>query len=144
MSIFSRLFGKREEKSDARPTAFPVNYLGPGPYAKTLDEFGVVFEDDGETGYFYATDASRSQIFDALHIYNRSEGDGLIAGEEAFVVFSSNHKRVGLFFREKFQAVFDFETKRGVCRTGFPPTNGLWSLEGHKWDNEMIKGLEQI
>ena len=35
-------------------------------------ESGVVFEDDGETGYFYGLDTSRrgNPILDALHIYN--------------------------------------------------------------------------
>jgi hypothetical protein len=34
----------------------------------------VSFEDDGETGYFYALDLSRSEniIVDAMHIYNVS------------------------------------------------------------------------
>lgn len=35
-------------------------------------EFGVVFEDDGETGYFYARDfrVPDSTFEDALHIYS--------------------------------------------------------------------------
>ena len=30
----------------------------------------VVFEDDGETGYFYACETVSGPILDALHIYN--------------------------------------------------------------------------
>ena len=30
----------------------------------------VVFEDDGETGYFYACETMNGPILDALHIYN--------------------------------------------------------------------------
>jgi hypothetical protein len=35
------------------------------------EPFATVFEDDGETGYFYAMDLRREeQIVDAVHIYN--------------------------------------------------------------------------
>jgi hypothetical protein len=38
-----------------------------------ITEYGVVFENDGETGYFYGLDTSHNvgkQILDVLHIYN--------------------------------------------------------------------------
>ena len=41
----------------------------PGP----LQPYKVVFEDDGETAYFYALDLSRpadAQIADAIHVYD--------------------------------------------------------------------------
>jgi hypothetical protein len=132
----------KQEESDSQPVAFPINFSGQGPYAKMFDDFGVVFEDNGETGYFYATNASASEIYDAMHIYDRSNGDGIDPGEEIYVVFSNERKRVGLFFHDQFQAVFDFKAQRGVCRTGFPTTHGLWSAGGHKWDDEMIEGLD--
>jgi hypothetical protein len=41
------------------------------------NNYGVVFEDDGETGYFYAVekdkDGSGLRILDALHIYEAAE-----------------------------------------------------------------------
>jgi len=54
-----------------RPTSPPATARycrGPSPSA----EIGVVFEDEGETGYFHALDFARAAnpIVDALHIHN--------------------------------------------------------------------------
>ncbi len=40
--------------------------------ASPSTRFAVVFEDDGDTGYFYGLDSSPKdqQVLDALHIYN--------------------------------------------------------------------------
>jgi len=54
------------------------------------NRYGVVFEDDGETGYFYAVekdaDGSGLRVLDALHIYEGDEGpdeanEGVLVGE---------------------------------------------------------------
>ena len=43
----------------------------------------------------YATNEPHDEIFDALHLYNRGEGDELAPGEEAFIVFSHTLRKVG-------------------------------------------------
>jgi len=44
------------------------------------NQYGVVFEDDGETGYFYAVEKDKDghglRVLDALHIYEGDEGPG--------------------------------------------------------------------
>ena len=145
MALFKRRDrGPANSESD-QVTAFPIKFSGPAPYAKPLGgEFGVVFEDDGATGYFYATDGSNTEILDALHVYDCQTTDALQAGDQVFVVWNPARRRAGLFYRERFQAVFDFAAKRGVCRTGAPPVSASssWSAPGHDWDEAFIGGLE--
>ncbi|MHC4121188.1 MAG: DUF2251 domain-containing protein [Planctomycetota bacterium] len=139
--------GKRNRDRAEMPDeaiAHPIVFSGPGPYAKSLDaKCGVVFEDDGETGYFYATDSGGTTIFDALHLYDRQDNDRLRQGEEVFVVWNPGRQRAAIFYHDQFQAVFDFTARRGACRTGFPPSKGKgWSADGHAWDESLTMGLE--
>lgn len=106
-----------------------------GPYA-------AIFEDDGQTGYFYALDASREDnpIEDALHIYNAenvtdSDKSGLVR-----IGWSEDGKKVLLLINDYPHAVFDFAAKRGYCRTGFPPPapDSGWDGHGHEWSDEAL------
>jgi len=142
MGFLGRLFGRRRNAVPDEPTAHRINFTGKGPYAASFgDDCGVVFEDDGETGYFYATNAENTEIYDALHVCDRSGGDGIEPGEQVFIVWNPVRKRAGLCFRNEFQAVFDFSERRGVCRTGFPAPDGEWSKRGHDWDETLTEGL---
>ena len=125
-------------------TAHPLGFAGEGPYAKSLgDDCGVVFEDDGTSGYFYATNGDNSEVLDALWVYDRSNDQALQPGVEAFIVWNPARRRVGLFYDERFQAVFDFVAKQGVCRAGLPPTSSSdWSPSGHAWDDSFTEGIE--
>lgn len=104
--------------------------------------FATVFEDDGDTGYFYALDASAegNQIQDALCIYNV---DGVSDREKPSVVrigWSQDSRKAVLLINNYPHAVFDFSTRQGFCRTGFPPPppNGQWSSLGHQWDDVAV------
>lgn len=140
VTIFSRLFGGRAKVVPEVATAFPVAFVAEGQYEIALDgAVGVVFEDDGETGYLYATDGHHSEILDALHIYDRNEPDELQPAEEVFIVWNPARQRAGLYYREKFHAVCDFRLRRGTCRTGFlPPLASVaWPPVGHEWDETL-------
>lgn len=142
MDIFDRLLGAKKNTEPDEATAFPINFNGKGPYQKSFGkEFGVVFEDDGETGYFYATNGTHSKIYDALHVYDRNETEAIQPGEQVFVVWNPFRKRAGLYFRNKFQAIFDFISHRGTCRNGFPPPGIEWPQSGHNWDEKLTDGL---
>ena len=43
-----------------------------GTHSTVFEHFAVTFEDDGETGYFYALDMRQNAqpIVDMLHVYN--------------------------------------------------------------------------
>jgi len=149
MGIFDSHQGSKPAPQHAMPaldeaTAHAINFSGEGPYSKSFDQgYGVVFEDDGETGYFYATIQQQSVILDALLVYNRTDTDALQPGEEAFIVWNPARMRAGLFYHNCFQAVFDFTVCRGVCRSGFPPAPSTgWSPLGHIWDDALIVGIE--
>ena len=108
---------------------------GPSPYT----QFAVVFEDDGETGYFYGLDTTRADnpILDALHIYNVNNVTDKDIPSNLEIVWSTDGLKSALVINLYPHAVFNFESKRGYCRTGFPPPE-TWSTEGHEWDNKAL------
>jgi hypothetical protein len=119
----------------AGPGAYPVPFAGSG--------FGVVFEDDGETGYLYATNEQATEIFDALHLYNHGGPGQVGAGDELVVVWNGAVMRAGLYCYGAFQAVVDFATQRAMCRTGFPPADARWCRGTHDWDQALLVGLDE-
>jgi hypothetical protein len=105
-----------------------------GPYA-------AVFEDDESTGYFYALDRSGpgQPIRDAMHIYNvDAVTDGHIPSLVE-IAWSLDHLKVVLLINDHPHAVFDFATKRGWCRTGFPPPDDHNGWTRHAWDDAALK-----
>ncbi len=127
-----------------RPIAYPIGFRGPSAYAKSFDGtgFGIVFEDDGETGYLYATNEKADKIFDALHLYNSRDLTKPLPGEQLFIVWNPVLEKAGLFYQDRFQAIVDFKNQIGCCRSGFPPKFGTWCRSLHEWNDEMKRGLE--
>ena len=106
--------------------------------------YEAIFEDDGETGYFYGLVGSKesgdSAIVDALHIYKVADVVDPHAEYPIEIRWAEVGSRVGLFVEDKCHAVFDFDKKRAVCRTGFPPSSGGFSTS-HDWDEQLAKDL---
>lgn len=89
----------------------------------------VVFEDDGDTGYFYALDLGRSQserIVDVLQIYLVSP-DTRGCVRLIRIAWSADGCKAGLLVDGDIEAVFDFDGRRGMSRSGFPAAPGQWS-----------------
>lgn len=85
--------------------------------------FTTFFEDDGDTGYFYAVERTGSEmtILDALQVY-------VVVVEPAQprqlqIVWSPDELKSALLVDGVAQAAFDFSAKRGYCRRGFPPSS---------------------
>ncbi len=104
--------------------------------------FAAVFEDEGRTGYFYALDRSvdTNPIQDALHVYNV---DNVLDRDRPSIIkigWSIDGMKVVLLINDYPHAVFDFQARRGFCRSGFPPPKpgGKWSARGHDWDEAAI------
>ena len=99
----------------------------------------AVFEDDGDTGYFYALDNSRGDnpIVDALHIYEVAEVADKHIPSQVQVGWSADGLKAALLINGYIHAVFDFQAKRGYCRNGFPPPfeNAGWTQHSHAWDD---------
>jgi hypothetical protein len=90
--------------------------------------FGVTFEDDLTTGYFYAVDTKPDlQILDALHIYNVADVVDKHKSSKIQIAWSDNGKIASLLINNYCHAIFDFENKMGYCRNGFPESNGKWT-----------------
>lgn len=104
--------------------------------------FSVVFEDDGETGYFYALDMALegNPICDALHIYTVENVADRHLPSTLEIGWSDDRKKAMLIINDFPHAVFDFVAKRGYCRSAFPPPSpeGIWSLQGHAWEDAVL------
>ncbi len=104
----------------------------------TPDEtFGVVFEDDGETAYFYALNCSLTDqpIVDAMHIYSVEGVTDRHIPSEVHILWSSDFRKAVLIINRYPHAVFDFETKRGYSRDQFPEPSCGWTHE--PWDDSL-------
>ena len=115
----------------------PVVIEGESP----TQPFVAVFEDDGETGYFYALDTTRdseNQIVDALHIYDVEGVTDRHIPSKVQIVWSMDGHSAALIINDYPHAVFNFRSKCGYCRTAFPPSEGDWSPDGHEWDDAAL------
>ena len=103
--------------------------------------FAVVFEDDGDTGYFYALDNSVSDqpIQDAMHIYNTANVTDKHLPSLVEIGWSLDNLKAVLLINDHPHAIFDFSAKRGYCRTGFPPPSNNSGWSGHDWDDSAFK-----
>jgi hypothetical protein len=106
------------------------------------------FEDDGDTGYFYAMDLARSEnmILDAVHIYNVANVLDRDRESSLSIVWSADGMKCALLINGYPHATFDFGAKRGYCRTNFPnlpntPT-GCWDSSDHYWSDEAVAWLK--
>lgn len=113
---------------------------GPSPSGP----YSAVFEDDGETGYFYALDHRKQEqpILDALHIFNVDQVSDRHLPSLFQIVWSGDGLKVMLLINDYPHAVFDLEASRGFCRTGFPPPASDFSSEGHDWSDDALKHFQ--
>lgn len=84
---------------------------------------GTVFEDDGETGYFYAVEqqADELELLDALHVYDVAA----IADPEQPVTiqifWNEDDTAAVLLLNGRSHALYDFQRRMGFCRNAYPP-----------------------
>ena len=107
--------------------------------------FTVVFEDDGDTGYFYALapdGAGSLELLDALHIYN-AEADLRGTDVRLEIEWSDDSRIAGLRVNASLWALYDFEQEMGWCRSNFPPPAGRWRAGEPRpeWDDALIRRL---
>jgi len=107
--------------------------------------YGVVFEDDGETAYFYALERDpitrEQRILDALHIYEDKGGETGKKPSTLLIIWSRDWLKCALVIDEFCNAVFDFEKQGGYNLNGFPPPNGFWTRTDRKLTDEIIQEL---
>jgi len=83
---------------------------------------GVVFEDDGETGYFYARDYSMPEhtFVDALHIYNVKSVTDRDRPSRFRIIWTSDFEAAALLINQRPQAAFHFGQRCGYAVDPFP------------------------
>jgi hypothetical protein len=124
------------------------------------NKHGVIFEDDGETGYFYAVEKDPEgqglRILDALHIYEvdgqPADTQGLPAddanGNQAaaspsklLIVWSKDWEKCALVIDGFCHAVYDFKAQGGHNINEFPPPNEIWTKGERRLTDELIRDL---
>ena len=101
----------------------------------------VVFEDNEETGYFYAISKSEKlTILDALHIYDVED---VIDKYKIFIIqilWTKDMTKAVLAINNYYHAIFDFNAKGGYCRNGFPSANNHWNLVDERILTDQLLG----
>ncbi len=116
--------------------------VGEDTYIDSVTESNnaVVFEDNEETGYFYAVDnTNKVKILDALHIYNVDDVIDKDKPSTIKILWSMDMTLAFLSINNYYHAVFDFQNKAGYCRNGFPKSYGDWALVSErKMTDELL------
>ncbi len=109
-------------------------------------DFGVVFEDDGDTGYFYALERPLhpdGRILDAVHIYNVANVNDRDVPSRVSLLWSEDGMKCALLINNYPHAAFNFVARRGYCRTNFPNSpdreDGSWITSDHQWRDDIMQ-----
>lgn len=132
------------------------------------NNYGVIFEDDGETGYFYAVEKDKDgpglRVLDALHIYEAAEfladkaaavkaqaiappsekepdGSDGISPSKMLIIWSRDWMKCALVIDGNCQAIYNFETQGGYNINEFPPPNDIWTKGDRKLTDELVREL---
>jgi len=110
------------------------------------NDSAVIFEDNTETGYFYAIDRSEKdlKILDALHIYNVENVVDKDKPSVVKILWSEDLTLVFLSINNYYHAVFDFKNQAGYCRNAFPEAKKSWTkVKQRKLTDELILELSK-
>jgi len=111
----------------------------------STSSYSGVFEDDGETAYFYAYDRGNpdAPILDAVHIYSAHSIDDREREAEAEIYWSSDGLKAGLLINDFLHAVIDFQSCKAYGRTNFPPPGGPWrAAQREPWQDSFATLLD--
>lgn len=103
-----------------------------GAHSTLYEQLVVMFEDDGETGYFYAMDLDQKDnpIVDSLFVYNVSdiEAESLKEPRRLEICWSEDGFQAFLLINGYPHAVFDFRQFVGYNHTKhpYPELGSMW------------------
>lgn len=117
----------------------PITLECPSP--KT--SFGVVFEDDGETGHLYGLDLENEEqpVLDALLIYNVKDILDRDVSVNVEILWTEDGLKACLQINKFPHAIFDFESYKAYCRTNSPRPDRRFT-NSHKWKDEALELFE--
>jgi hypothetical protein len=109
------------------------------------NNYAVVFEDDTETGYFYAIEfnkeTTQQQILDAVHIYEVEHIPVEKRPGTIKIIWSTDWLKCALLINNYCHAIFDFAGQCGYNRNEFPPPNEIWTKGERKLTDEIAATL---
>ena len=121
------------------------------------NHYGVVFEDDGETAYFYAVEKDGEggglRILDALHVHESGNGEEPDPDDPPLgpksnlaqqptdlkIIWSRDWLKCALVIDGFVHALFNFEDQSGYNINEFPPPNEFWTQGDRKLTPELIQ-----
>lgn len=103
----------------------------------------VAFEDNGETGYFYALDRSNDnlKILDGVHIYNVENVIDRDKPSTVKILWTEDLTKALLSINNYYHALFDFQNQAGYCRNGFPESSSWAMVKERKLTDSLINQL---
>src|SRR5512138_349873 len=101
--------------------------------------YSVVFEDDGDTGYFYGLnlDNTKQPVLDSLLVYNVKDILDEKVSVKVEIIWSDDGLKSCLAINGFKHAIFDFESKKAYCRTGLPAPDPRYT-SSHKWSDAAL------
>ena len=99
--------------------------------------FATSFEDDGDTGYFYALERTDGdiKILAALQIY--VVAIARLVPHQLQIVWSHDGLKTALLVDGVAHAVFDFAAKHGYCRRAEATASADWDSD-HSWSDVAL------
>jgi hypothetical protein len=110
-----------------------------------IGRYAVVFEDDGETGCFYAVDTDVEEgnpVQDALLVYVAADVTDADLASTLEIGWSKDGLKALLLINDAPHAAFDFDKRQGWCISALPQkaVNKAWSQGPRAW-SEAVEAL---
>ena len=107
-----------------------------------IGRYATVFEDDGESGCFYAVDTDvedGNPVQDALLVYAVADVIDADLASTLEIGWSSDGLKALLLINDLPHAAFDFERRQGWCLLGLPEAavNKAWSKASRQWSEDV-------
>jgi len=105
-----------------------------------VGRYATVFEDNGETGVFYAVDTDiedGNPVQDALLVYVVADVTDAELASTLEIGWSDDGLKALLLINDEPHAAFDFETRQGWCQLALPEgaVNKAWSKAPRDWSD---------
>ncbi len=107
-----------------------------------VGRYATVFEDDGETGVFYAVDTDvedGNPVRDALLVYVAADVTDAQLASTLEIGWSDDGLKALLLINDQPHAAFDFVRRQGWCRAALPEAavNKAWSKAPRAWSDAV-------
>ena len=107
-----------------------------------IGRYAVVFEDDGETGCFYAVDTDiedGNPVQDALLVYVAADVTDAELASTLEIGWADDGLKALLLINEVPHAAFDFARRQGWCLSALPEAavNKAWSKGPRGWSEDV-------